>query len=72
LKGLIWDIRKGYVEGTAYNAGKIRAREQAEEWQNDFYNHDYSWSELLEFQEIFARLAKRYGLTREFRENGII
>lgn len=55
-----------------YQKEKVRAREKAIEWQLDFDNHSYSWGELSYFQDYFERLAKRYGLTEEFRENGII
>lgn len=29
-------------------------------------------SEMAEFYEYFSKLAKRYGLIKEFKENGII
>ena len=54
-----------------YEMRKERARQAAVEWQNDFDNHDYSWQELADAQEYFTRLARRYGLTEEFIENGI-
>ncbi len=47
-------------------------RQTAIEWQANFPNHDYSLGELLYFQGIFEKYGKRYGLLREFRENGII
>ena len=55
-----------------YNRGKIRAREAAQAWQADFSAHSYSYSKMADFQEMFSRLARRFGLVREFRENGII
>lgn len=55
-----------------YQQGKERARERAIEWQFDFDNHAYSYGELAEWQDVFERLGKRYGLIREFKENGII
>lgn len=57
---------------TDYQKRKAAAREKAIDWQNDFPNHNYSYGELAEFGEKFSKLAKRYGLTREFKENGII
>lgn len=54
-----------------YRRGKEVAREAAITWQQEFADHDYSWSELLEFQERFRTLAQRFGLIKEFRENGI-
>ena len=55
-----------------YQIGKQKARDKAVEWQLDFNNHNYSYGELAEFQDYFERLAKRYGLVKEFRENCII
>ena len=57
---------------TLYSLYKANAEDAAIEWQLDFPNHNYSYGELLYFQEYFTRLAKRYGLTKVFRENGII
>ena len=56
----------------AYQKAKESARNKAIEWQNDFTSHKYSYGELAYYGEYFERLAKRYGLVREFRENGII
>ena len=54
-----------------YNQLKEEARLEAIEWQNDFGNHNYSYGELTYFGDYFEKLGKRYGLLREFRENGI-
>ena len=54
-----------------YEAKKGRARQEAIDWQNDFCNHDYTYGELAEFGYYFEKLGKRYGLLKEFRENGI-
>lgn len=55
-----------------YQNNKEKAREKAIEWQRDFKNHNYSWGELAYYQNYFEKLAKRYGLVEEFRENAII
>lgn len=55
-----------------YQQGKERARERAIEWQLDYNNHNYGYGELAEWADIFERLGKRYGLIREFKENGIL
>lgn len=55
-----------------YQRAKENARNKAVEWQSDFCNHDYSYGELAYYGNYFSRLAKRYGLVREFKENGII
>lgn len=55
-----------------YNRGKERARDLAKRWQAEFGETAHSYAELAEDAARFERLARRYGLTREFRENGII
>ena len=55
-----------------YKENKEKARQKAIEWQLDFANHNYSWGELAYYSDYFERLAKRYGLVEEFKENGII
>lgn len=57
---------------TDYQKRKAAAREKAIDWQYDFANHNYSYAELAHFGNFFAKLTRRFGLTREFRENGII
>ena len=54
-----------------YQRAKQRARDKAVEWQTDFKNHNYSYGELVYWQEYFERLGRAYGLLTEFRENGI-
>lgn len=54
-----------------YQQRKEKARQEAIDWQNDFGNHNYYWSEIADFGYHFYKLGKRYGLLREFRENGI-
>ena len=56
----------------SYAEKKEHARQQAIEWQSDFCNHNYSYGELAWFSDYFTKLGKRYGLIKEFRENGII
>lgn len=55
-----------------YQKRKNAARQKSIEWQSDFENHNYSYGELAAWTSYFEQLAKRYGLTEEFRENGII
>ena len=56
---------------TTYASNKAVARQEAIESQNDFDNHKYRYGELAEAAEHFEKLGKRYGLLKEFRENGI-
>ena len=55
-----------------YQRAKENARNKAIEWQSSFCEHDYSYGELAYWQDYFERLGRVYGLTKEFRENGII
>lgn len=58
----------------AYKKGKERLQLKAIEWQlsQTYYEKGYSWGEIAEIQAYFEKQAKRYGLLKEFRENGII
>lgn len=51
---------------------KEEAQQYAIEWQDWSMNSGLSYSELAEWQTIFAELASRFDLTEEFTENGII
>lgn len=55
-----------------YSIGKEKARREAIEWQQNFDEHNLSWHELYMRQIRFEKLARQFGLRREFRENGII
>lgn len=57
---------------TNYQKNKERARELAINWQSIQAERNFYMSEIVEQTEKFVKLAKRYGLTREFKENGII
>lgn len=57
---------------TEYQRRKEAARDAAIEWQYNMESHHYSYGELADWQDYFTRLGRRYGLLREFRENGII
>ena len=55
-----------------YQKAKENARNKAVEWQLNFDSNNYSYGELAYYSGYFERLAKRYGLVKEFKENGII
>ena len=57
---------------TKYQIEKEKARQEAINWQHDFDNHNYSYHELYMQQLRFEKLARQFGLRKEFRENGII
>ena len=48
------------------------AREQAIDWQRNFSNESMSWGELIDAGNYFVEIAKKFKLTEEFKENGII
>lgn len=48
------------------------ARQQAIEWQLNFGEKSYSWLEIATWGDYFETLATEFGLTDEFKENGII
>ena len=52
---------------------KERARQLAIEWQThlDLDKHGWSLAYLQAWAERFERIGRKYGLLREFRENGI-
>lgn len=56
---------------TYYQERKAELREEAIEWQQTLSAWHPSDSELAYCQEYFEELGRRYGLLREFRENGI-
>lgn len=67
---LAGDIRR---PAKGYQASKEQARQIAIDWQsaNDG-TFPTSWQALAEWSGFFEWLGRRYGLLREFRENGII
>ena len=57
---------------SSYREHQEQIRQLAIDWQMDAGNHNYSYGELAFFRDMFSRLARRWGLVREFQENGII
>ena len=55
-----------------YQEKKEYVRQKAIDWQNSFQYCLWSYGEVAEFQAKFERLGKRFGLLKEFKENGII
>lgn len=55
----------------SYKQRKAAARQAAMDWQSEFCEKNLYYSELHEAGTRFERIGKRYGLLREFRENGI-
>ena len=55
-----------------YEQKKQEVRQEAIDYQNDFANNNYSYGEIADRQSYFEKKGRRYGLLREFHENGII
>ena len=55
-----------------YRKKKAKLREEAIKWQHDFSKHNYSMLELAVWGAYFEKEGRKYGLIKEFRENGII
>lgn len=55
-----------------YKELKEKLRQEAIEWQNTMSEFPLSYEELREMQRYFERMGKKFGLLKEFRENGII
>lgn len=55
-----------------YRERKEATREQAIEYQIKFSDKSHSWHDLVVATSYFEKMGKRYGLLKEFRENGII
>lgn len=54
-----------------YWEGKGRIADEAKDWQHNFSDRDWSYEELAKVWNYFYIMGKRYGVLREFRENGI-
>lgn len=77
-KNNIWGVKKfgrGYDEFPK-KLNEIKTKDQARQEAIDFQHwageQNLSQDELIEYQHYFKKLAKKYHLTKEFRENGII
>ena len=51
---------------------KEEARQMAIEYQEWSSKNHLTWGEVARYGETFATLGKKYNLTEEFKENGII
>lgn len=54
-----------------YKQAKENARQIAIDWQINDSDYEYSYEGWAILGDYFYKLGKRYGLLREFRENGI-
>ena len=58
-------------EQARQKAINFKSEMSAEKWDYTLEN-GYSYYELIDWQNFFTNLGKKYGLLKEFRENGII
>ena len=65
----ILTVRKN---ASKYELMQAAIRQTAQEWQARTAEQKLSYAELLHDIRIFEKYAKKYGLQRELRENGII
>ena len=59
------------IKGKTYKEKKGCLQDIAIEWSNHFSQYSWSYGELAEIQDYFYENGKRYGLLREFKENGV-
>lgn len=59
---------------TRYQLKQAHARQIAIDWQNnlDLDKHGWDIQYLNDWYGRFERIGRKYGLIREFRENGIL
>ena len=60
------------INGKTYAEKKADLEDTAKEWQLQFSDYAWSYGELAEIYAFFEKNAKKYGLVKEFRGNGII
>ena len=69
-KSEIWTSRPD-KKLSAYQKKRFFLEEFAKQWQYDFAEMIYSWEDVIFWGNFFETYGKKYGLLREFRENGI-
>lgn len=63
--------RLAYYKAVPYSVKKDALREFAVEYQTRFGEFISSYEDIAWFSKFFETYGKKYGLLREFRENGI-
>lgn len=59
------------ISGKTYRERQASLEDLAIEYSNHFAQYSWSYGELAEIGSFFEKAAKRYGLLKEFKENGI-
>ena len=65
-------MSKCVIIGKTYAEKKEFVRWMAKNYQIMASESNLSYGEILDFENMFEELGKKYGLIREFRENAII
>lgn len=55
-----------------YQMKKNSARDRIMDWLDEMYEKPMSWGELLEMQAKIEKLARRYGLVGELKNEGVL
>ena len=71
-KGFLVICKKDRNPVLSYESKKAIARNIAIEWQNNFCNFRYDFFDLSNWCDFFEEIGRKYGLLKEFRENGIL
>ena len=64
--------RREFHGRKTYEDKKVLLQAFAQDWQLKNPEMFYSWQDLSDWGAFFEEYGKKYGLLREFRENGII
>lgn len=73
VKLYAYDPFNGFkVKGKTYSEKKANAKMLAIDFQSYFSQYEFGYSELAYYQSIFEKIGRKYGLLKEFRENGIL
>lgn len=64
-------MNKTKTNKTYYQTQKEQLREEARSYQIEQSELALSWWEVAVYQDYLLQRAKRFGLVKEFRENGI-
>ncbi len=65
-------LLKQATDKKSYKDRKAELEQEAIEYQRDVSENNYSLDYLNDMCQYFLKYGKRYGLLKEFRENGII
>ena len=61
-----------HIKPSRYNQEKEKTRDEAIEWHHAVADTAISMGELARAGDYFLKKARRFGLVKEFKENGII